>query len=336
MAGPAFDDCRAAALAAAGAKLSGRQNLAAFDFPNGSLVLTEAGTKRRAALHVVAGDEGLASIDPGGIDVFASDLAEFRAALTAENRTLKRALTDPRLLSGIGNAYSDEILHKAQMSPVTLTHKLKRGRVGEAFRRDAGDAQAVDRAAARRRRRWLSGEGDCVSRGYGRARAVWAALPEMRGKDLSGFATRTTRRITARDARRAGRFSRIAACRGCWARIGRGRSRSSRLSPAASNNECLRYDRTAISADSKEKWRAHEDDFELFWPISFHACLDWLPFWTKPIARSGAEMALLGLSDYSAADRAFHRTHLPVISANIRWRTWRVPCRPSTDKSTAG
>ncbi len=109
----------------AGAKLSGRQNLAAFDFPNGSLVLTEAGTKRRATLHVVTGEEGLASIDPGGIDVFASDLAEFRAVLTAENRTLKRALTDPRLLSGIGNAYSDEILHAAQMSPVTLTHKLR-------------------------------------------------------------------------------------------------------------------------------------------------------------------------------------------------------------------
>jgi formamidopyrimidine-DNA glycosylase len=110
---------------AAGAKLSGRQNLAAFDFPNGSVVLTEAGTKRRAALHVVAGDEGLASIDPGGIDVFASDLAEFRAVLMAENRTLKRALTDPRLLSGIGNAYSDEILHAAMMSPITLTHKLE-------------------------------------------------------------------------------------------------------------------------------------------------------------------------------------------------------------------
>jgi formamidopyrimidine-DNA glycosylase len=108
-----------------GSKLSGRQSLVAFDFPNGSLVLTEAGTKRRAALHVVAGDEGLASIDPGGIDVFASDLAAFRAVLMAENRTLKRALTDPRLLSGIGNAYSDEILHAAQMSPVTLTHKLK-------------------------------------------------------------------------------------------------------------------------------------------------------------------------------------------------------------------
>ena len=108
-----------------GAKLSGRQNLAAFDFPNGSLVLTEAGTKRRASLHVLSGDEDLHSIDPGGIEIFTSDLAEFRAALTAENRTLKRALTDPRLVSGIGNAYSDEILHAAQLSPIALTHKLK-------------------------------------------------------------------------------------------------------------------------------------------------------------------------------------------------------------------
>jgi formamidopyrimidine-DNA glycosylase len=110
---------------AAGTRLAGRQSLAAFDFPNGSLVLTEAGTKRRASLHVVAGEEGLRAIDPGGIDIFASDLVSFRAALTEENRTLKRALTDPRLLSGIGNAYSDEILHAAQLSPVTLTHRLK-------------------------------------------------------------------------------------------------------------------------------------------------------------------------------------------------------------------
>ena len=107
-----------------GARLSGRQSLAAFDFPNGSLVLTEAGTKRRASLHVLAGEEGLRSIDPGGIEIFESDLASFRGALTEENRTLKRALTDPRLVSGIGNAYSDEILHAARLSPVTLTHKL--------------------------------------------------------------------------------------------------------------------------------------------------------------------------------------------------------------------
>ena len=107
------------------AKLAGRQTLAAFDFPNGSLVLTEAGSKRRASLHVVRGEEALRSFDAGGIDVFSSDLASFRAALTAENHTLKRALTDPRLLSGIGNAYSDEILHAAELSPLTLTQKLK-------------------------------------------------------------------------------------------------------------------------------------------------------------------------------------------------------------------
>ncbi|MGC2109577.1 MAG: DNA-formamidopyrimidine glycosylase family protein [Candidatus Korobacteraceae bacterium] len=108
----------------AGAKLGGRQNLAAFDFPNGSLVLTEAGAKRRASLHVLAGEEALGAVDPGGIDIFASDLAAFREALTAENRTLKRALTDPRFVSGIGNAYSDEILHAAQLSPIALAHKL--------------------------------------------------------------------------------------------------------------------------------------------------------------------------------------------------------------------
>jgi formamidopyrimidine-DNA glycosylase len=107
------------------AKLAGRNNLAAFDFPDGSLVLTEAGSKRRASLHIFSGEEALRSVDPGGIDVLSSDLNAFRAALTAENRTLKRALTDPRVLSGIGNAYSDEILHAAQLSPITLTHKLK-------------------------------------------------------------------------------------------------------------------------------------------------------------------------------------------------------------------
>jgi len=112
---------------APGAKLAGRQSLAAFDFPNGSLVLTEAGTKHRASLHILSGEEGLRSLDAGGIDIFSSDLNSFRAVLTAENHTLKRALTDPRLLSGIGNAYSDEILHAAQLSPITLTHKLQPG-----------------------------------------------------------------------------------------------------------------------------------------------------------------------------------------------------------------
>ena len=107
-----------------GAKLVGRRTLAAFDFPNGSLVLTEAGTKHRASLHLLQGEEALRSIDPGGIEIFSSDLNTFRGALSAENHTLKRALTDPRLVSGIGNAYSDEILHAAQLSPITLTQKL--------------------------------------------------------------------------------------------------------------------------------------------------------------------------------------------------------------------
>jgi formamidopyrimidine-DNA glycosylase len=109
----------------AGAKLGGRQNLAAFDFSSGTLTLTEAGSKRRASLHVLAGEEALRSADPGGVEIFETNLEGFRAALTAENRTLKRALTDPRLISGVGNAYSDEILHAAQLSPITLTHKLK-------------------------------------------------------------------------------------------------------------------------------------------------------------------------------------------------------------------
>jgi len=109
----------------AGAKLGGRQNLAAFDFPHGALVLTEAGSKRRASLHVVGSVEALAAMDPGGIDVLSCDLDSFKAALAAENHTLKRVLTDPRVVSGIGNAYSDEILHAARLSPIAFTQKLK-------------------------------------------------------------------------------------------------------------------------------------------------------------------------------------------------------------------
>ncbi len=108
----------------AGANLGRRNDLAAFDFPTGSLVLTEAGSKRRASLHLFRSEMDMATIDPGGIEVFDADLEAFRAALTAENRTLKRALTDPRILSGIGNAYSDEILHAAKLSPLQQTHKM--------------------------------------------------------------------------------------------------------------------------------------------------------------------------------------------------------------------
>jgi formamidopyrimidine-DNA glycosylase len=103
----------------------GRRTLAALDFDSGTLTLTEAGTKKRAALHVVDGDEELAKLDPGGLEVFGATLDEFRAMLTASNHTLKRALTDPHMFSGIGNAYSDEILHAARLSPVKLTQHMK-------------------------------------------------------------------------------------------------------------------------------------------------------------------------------------------------------------------
>jgi formamidopyrimidine-DNA glycosylase len=109
---------------ARGAKPPGKIGLAAFDFPGGTLILTEAGTKKRASLHLVRGENGLAEHQPGGLEVLDADLAAFRAALGRENHTLKRALTDPRLFSGIGNAYSDEILHRARLSPLTWTSRL--------------------------------------------------------------------------------------------------------------------------------------------------------------------------------------------------------------------
>jgi formamidopyrimidine-DNA glycosylase len=105
-------------------KLGGRSNLAAFDFPHGSLTLTEAGTKRRASLHLIHGEQALADFDPGGLDVLSLTPDAFTAALISENRNLKRALTDPRVFSGIGNAYSDEILHAARLSPIAQTRKL--------------------------------------------------------------------------------------------------------------------------------------------------------------------------------------------------------------------
>lgn len=110
----------------AGAKVPGKLGLAAFDFPNGTLLLTEAGTKRRASMHVVKGERGLEAHDPGGLDVLTSTVDDFAIVLAGENHTLKRALADPHLLSGIGNAYSDEILHVARLSPLQLTSRLTR------------------------------------------------------------------------------------------------------------------------------------------------------------------------------------------------------------------
>ena len=132
-----------------GAKLAGRYALAAFDFPHGTLTLTEFGPKKRASLHLVRGEAALLEHDPGGLDVFEIDLEAFRRALTRENHTLKRALTDPRLFSGIGNAYSDEILHRARLSPLAMTAKLsavETARLYEATR--ATLAEWIDRLRA--------------------------------------------------------------------------------------------------------------------------------------------------------------------------------------------
>ncbi len=118
---------------AAGAKLPGRITLAAFEFPGGTLVFTEAGTKRRASIHLVGGEAALAAMDPGGLDVLLAGFREFADRLRRENHTLKRALTDPRLFSGIGNAYSDEILHRAKLSPFAQTQSLSQAEVGQLY-----------------------------------------------------------------------------------------------------------------------------------------------------------------------------------------------------------
>jgi formamidopyrimidine-DNA glycosylase len=116
-----------------GAPVPRRLGLAAFDFENGTLLLTEAGTKKRAALHIVEGEAGLRTLDRGGLEVLEADLPAFHEALTRENHTLKRTLTDPRLLSGIGNAYSDEILHRARLSPLRLTSQLSEEEIARLF-----------------------------------------------------------------------------------------------------------------------------------------------------------------------------------------------------------
>ena len=189
-----------------GAKLGGRQNLAAFDFPNGSLVLTEAGSKRRASLQLFAGEEALGSVDPGGIDIFAGSLDEFRAVLTSENRTLKRALTDPRFLSGIGNAYSDEILHAAKLSPITLTHKLNDENGGGYLQATRETMRLwIDRLRAEAEKDFP--EKSRLSARTWRCMAASASRVRGAARRFSAFGTRTTRRTIACVARPAGK---------CW------------------------------------------------------------------------------------------------------------------------
>jgi formamidopyrimidine-DNA glycosylase len=116
-----------------GAKIARKYGQAAFDFANGTLLLTEAGTKKRASIHLVRGEAALSDHDPGGLEIFASPLEQFHEALTRENHTLKRALTDPRLFSGIGNAYSDEILHRARLSPIRLTKQMTKQEIDRLY-----------------------------------------------------------------------------------------------------------------------------------------------------------------------------------------------------------
>ena len=166
-----------------GAKIPGKVGLAAFDFPELSLILTEAGSQRRASLYLVRGEAALADHDPGGLEVLTSTAEQFGAALTRENHTLKRALTDPHLLSGIGNAYSDEILHAAKMSPMLLTSKLTPEQIEQPARARDRRADEVARRLDRGDGRRVSREGDRVPRRHGGARPLRQTLPGVRHAD---------------------------------------------------------------------------------------------------------------------------------------------------------
>ena len=201
-----------------GAKLGGRNNLAAFDFPNGSLVLTEAGSKRRASLHLFGSEDDMQSIDPGGIDIFSIDLEAFRAALTAENRTLKRALTDPRILSGIGNAYSDEILHAARLSPISspTSSPPKNGSASSpplATRFSSGSIASTPKPAATSPRK-----SPPSAKTWPFTAASESPAPAAANRS-SASATPTTRPTTAPDARPTARSSPTAASRASSVRL---------------------------------------------------------------------------------------------------------------------
>ncbi len=205
-----------------GAKVSRPRGLAAFDFSNGTLVWTEAGSQKRASLHVVRGEAGLRALDPGGLEVLEADIDRFSAVLTAENHTLKRALTDPRLFSGIGNAYSDEILFEARLSPLALTQKLKREEIERLFAGRASHAHcagytscAPKPATAFRKR----------SRPFAR---TWPRMDAIKSlacaaaRKSSASAMRPTKPTIARTARPMGSCWPIALYRVCCARTGRG------------------------------------------------------------------------------------------------------------------
>ena len=198
-----------------GVAIPKKRGQAAFDFPNGTLLLAEAGSTRRASLHVAQGEDSLRQHDRGGIEVLESDLMTFGVALRRENHTLKRALTDPRLFSGIGNAYSDEILHAARLSPLTLTRRLA-----------DPDIARLHTATIRTLTGWVARLRDEVGDGFpekvtafptrhGRARTVPGALSRTADRRFSGSSTPATRPTTAPPVRPTARSSPTEPCRDC-------------------------------------------------------------------------------------------------------------------------
>jgi formamidopyrimidine-DNA glycosylase len=211
-----------------GAKLPGKMGLAAFDFPNGTLLLTEAGSKRRASIHIVRGEEAVHAHDPGGIEPLDISLQEFRAALTRERHTLKRTLTDPHVFSGIGNAYSDEILHRARLSPVQMTTNLSDDEMAHLYGAtrhtllewtDRLRAEAVDRFPEKS----LPSAPISPSTAATANPAPTAALPS------STSSTPRTKRTTAPAARREAAYSPTEPYRGFFTATGRNRSMNCEL-----------------------------------------------------------------------------------------------------------
>ena len=224
------------------AKLPGKRGLAAFDFPDGTLLLTEAGSKRRASLHLTRGSDTLDALHRGGLEVLEASPAEFGDAMRRRNRTVKRALTDPSICSGIGNAYSDEILHRARLSPVALTGSLDEAEIQRLFAAARARAQRVDRAALRR------GRASAFPRGSPHFATAWrstegiASLVPTAALQSSVYATRPTRPTTAPAARRMASCSRTARCRACCAATGRAPSTSCPTREAASRGSGIRWE----------------------------------------------------------------------------------------------
>jgi hypothetical protein len=219
-----------------GAKLAvGRIGLAALTFANGTLLLTEAGSKKRAALHVVRGEDALRAHDPGGLEVLSATFEQFLAALTRENHTLKRALTDPHLFSGIGNAYSDEILHRARLSPFVLTSRIARGDAsGSSPPSSTACAHGRTSCAARPARAFPRRSPPSVRDGG--ARALQPALPGVRHAGAADRLRREREQLLSHlpDRRQAARRPRpLAAPQGRLAEDSRGaRSEEARMNEA--------------------------------------------------------------------------------------------------------